>query len=76
MVAIGTLIVHFGSTISTLVVERLLQGLAAALLYMAGLVLLRESWRDDNLGYAIGYLSLAITVAAFVGQVWAAYCIT
>lgn len=63
----ATLLFQFGPTIYVLLVARFFQGISAALLYSAGLALLCDNIGKGSLGYAMGYITLAITAATFVG---------
>ncbi|KAI9704835.1 MAG: hypothetical protein M1836_006615 [Candelina mexicana] len=65
--ASSTLMLHFGAAIWILILARVLQGLAAAVLYSAGLALLYDSVGNENVGEAMGYITLAITAGTFFG---------
>ena len=65
--ACASAMLHIGTTMGVLVLARSLQGLAAAVLYSAGLALLCDAVGEENLGQAMGYISLAITAGTFLG---------
>ncbi|KAI9794932.1 MAG: hypothetical protein M1835_006306 [Candelina submexicana] len=65
--ACSTLMLHFGAAIWILILARVFQGLAAAVLYSAGLALLYDSVGKDKVGEAMGYITLAITAGTFLG---------
>ncbi|MCJ1463000.1 hypothetical protein MMC07_001604 [Pseudocyphellaria aurata] len=65
--ACATGMLHFGNTIGIFIAARVFQGVAAAILYSAGLALLYDSVGKENLGQAMGYITLSITAGAFLG---------
>ncbi|KAI9720217.1 MAG: hypothetical protein M1812_003035, partial [Candelaria pacifica] len=65
--ACSTIMLHLGATIWILILARFFQGLAAAVLYSAGLALLYDSVGKDRIGEAMGYITLAITAGTFMG---------
>lgn len=65
--ACATAMLHFGTTIGLFIMARVFQGVAAALLYSAGLALLYDSVGKDHLGLAMGYIDLSMTIGALLG---------
>lgn len=65
--ACATGMLHVGNTIGIFMTARVCQGVAAAILYSAGLALLYDSVGKENLGQAMGYITLSITAGAFLG---------
>ncbi len=65
--ACSTAMLHLGTTIWILITARIFQGLAAAVLYSAGLALLYDSVGKDKVGETMGYITLAITAGSFLG---------
>ena len=71
--ACSTAMLHFATTIWILIIARVFQGLAGALLYSAGLALLYDSVGKERAGEYMGYIILAInagqTLGPFLGGV-------
>lgn len=65
--ACATAMLHFGTTLWILILARAFQGLSAAMLYSAGLALLYDSVGNDNMGHAMGYVTMAITAGTVLG---------
>ena len=63
----ATVMFHLGTALGVLVAARVFQGIAAAIIYSAGLALLHDSNSVDTLGHAMGFVSLAITAGTFLG---------
>lgn len=61
------MLLHLGSTLYTLILGRLFQGTSAALVYSAGLALLGDAVGRDSVGESMGYVTLSITIAMFIG---------
>ncbi|KAL8832710.1 MAG: hypothetical protein Q9191_000111 [Dirinaria sp. TL-2023a] len=55
-----------GNSLSLLVVGRLLQGIAAAVVATVGLALLVDTVGQDNIGQAAGWVSISISIAYLV----------
>lgn len=56
-----------GTNIALWIVGRLFQGVAAAIVWTAGLALMVDTVGKDDLGQAIGYVSMAISVGTLAG---------
>ncbi|KAI9372978.1 major facilitator superfamily domain-containing protein [Aspergillus egyptiacus] len=63
----ATLLLQLGSTLPMLILGRISQGASAAIIYSAGLALLCDAVGRKNLGVAMGYITLSITAATFLG---------
>lgn len=57
----------FTTTISFLVIARVLQGLSAAVVWTVGLTLVVDTVGREQVGVAMGYVSLAMTVGTVFG---------
>ncbi|KAH8880021.1 MFS general substrate transporter [Thozetella sp. PMI_491] len=64
----STLLLCLGKTIALLIVGRLLQGLSAAIVWSVGLALLADTM-GRNIGYALGYVSIAMSVGLLISPV-------
>jgi MFS family permease len=65
--AAATALLCVGTHIALWVVGRLFQGAAAAVVWTAGLALMVDTVGKDDLGQAIGYVSMAISVGTLAG---------
>jgi MFS family permease len=65
LIALGgaTVLLCLGSTITLLVVGRLLQGISAAVVWTVGLALLVDTVGQDGIGQAMGYVTLSMSFA-------------
>ena len=68
LVALGgaTIMLCLGSSIGLLVAGRFLQGLSAAVVWTAGLALLADTVGQEDIGQAMGYVSLGMSLAILV----------
>ncbi|EHA24883.1 hypothetical protein ASPNIDRAFT_210350 [Aspergillus niger ATCC 1015] len=57
-----TIVFWFAETVSFLVIARSLQGLSAAVVWTVGLALVVDTVGKDQVGAAMGYVSMALTV--------------
>jgi len=64
----STLLLCLGKSIVLLLIGRLLQGLSAAVVWSVGLALLVDS-TGRNVGYAMGYVSIAMSVGFLISPV-------
>jgi predicted MFS family arabinose efflux permease len=55
------------TTVSALVIARVLQGLSAAVVWTVGMALVVDTVGQDQLGSAMGYVSMAMTVGTVFG---------
>jgi MFS family permease len=60
---------HLGNTIALLIVARILQGFSAAVVWIVGLALLPDSFSNDEIGHAIGYVFLGMSLGILLGPV-------
>ena len=69
LLALGgsTLLLCLGATIPLLLVGRVLQGVSAAIVWTVGLALLADTVGHERIGQAIGYVSIAMSVAILIG---------
>ncbi|THC90032.1 hypothetical protein EYZ11_010519 [Aspergillus tanneri] len=69
LLALGGSTVMFwvASTMSGLVVARALQGLSAAVVWTVGMALVVDTVGKDEVGAAMGYVSMAMTVGTVIG---------
>ncbi|KAJ5965124.1 MFS amine transporter [Penicillium vulpinum] len=65
--AAATALLCVGSHIGLWIAGRLFQGAAAAVVWTAGLALLVDTVGKDELGQAIGYVSMAISIGTLAG---------
>ena len=65
--AAATALLCVGTHIALWIVGRLFQGAAAAVVWTAGLALMVDTVGKDDLGQAIGYVSMAISVGTLAG---------
>ncbi|KAJ5506876.1 Tetracycline resistance protein TetA/multidrug resistance protein MdtG [Penicillium expansum] len=65
--AAATALLCVGTNIALWIVGRLFQGAAAAVVWTAGLALMVDTVGKDDLGQAIGYVSMAISVGTLAG---------
>ncbi|OQE22874.1 hypothetical protein PENFLA_c012G08848 [Penicillium flavigenum] len=65
--AAATALLCVGTHIALWIVGRLFQGAAAAVVWTAGLALMVDTIGKDDLGQAIGYVSMAISVGTLAG---------
>ncbi|KAJ5178590.1 uncharacterized protein N7500_001289 [Penicillium coprophilum] len=65
--AAATALLCVGTHIGLWIVGRLFQGAAAAVVWTAGLALMVDTVGKDDLGQAIGYVSMAISVGTLAG---------
>jgi MFS family permease len=65
----ATVMLCLGQTIAILIVGRLLQGIAAAVVWVAGLSLLVDTVGQEDIGRAIGTVSLAMNLPLLLGPV-------
>ena len=63
MLAGSTVLLTVGSSIGIFVAGRVLQGLSAAVVWVVGLALLSDTVEPQELGYWIGYIGLAMSMA-------------
>ena len=62
----STIMLCLGKTIPVLVVARLLQGISAAVVWVVALALMADTVHYDEIGQAIGYVSLATCVGGLI----------
>ncbi|GKZ34894.1 hypothetical protein AbraIFM66950_005291 [Aspergillus brasiliensis] len=62
-----TIVFWFAETVSALVIARSLQGLSAAVVWTVGLALVVDTVGKDQVGAAMGYVSMALTVGTVFG---------
>ncbi|PYI02767.1 MFS amine transporter [Aspergillus sclerotiicarbonarius CBS 121057] len=62
-----TIVFWFAETVSSLVIARSLQGLSAAVVWTVGLALVVDTVGKDQVGAAMGYVSMALTVGTVFG---------
>ena len=62
----ATLLLCLGTTISLLLVGRILQGISAAIVWTVGLALLADTVGHEAIGQAVGYVSISMSVAILV----------
>ncbi|PWY90269.1 MFS amine transporter [Aspergillus sclerotioniger CBS 115572] len=62
-----TIVFWFAETVSSLVIARCLQGLSAAVVWTVGLALVVDTVGKDQVGAAMGYVSMALTVGTVFG---------
>ncbi|KAL4889497.1 MFS amine transporter [Aspergillus ambiguus] len=69
LLALGGSTVMFwvATTVSALVVARVLQGLSAAVVWTVGMALVVDTVGQDQVGSAMGYVSMAMTVGTVFG---------
>lgn len=69
LLALGaaTALLAVGTSISFLISGRILQGLSAAIVWTVGVSLLVDTVKQDQLGQAMGYVSMAMTAGDLVG---------
>ncbi|KGO76372.1 Major facilitator superfamily domain, general substrate transporter [Penicillium italicum] len=65
--AAATALLCVGTNIALWIVGRLFQGAAAAVVWTAGLALMVDTVGKDDLGKAIGYVSMAISLGTLAG---------
>ncbi|KAG0153696.1 hypothetical protein PDIDSM_2350 [Penicillium digitatum] len=65
--AAATALLCVGTNIALWIIGRLFQGAAAAVVWTAGLALMVDTVGKDDLGQAIGYVSMAISVGTLAG---------
>ncbi|KAJ5356970.1 hypothetical protein N7517_011579 [Penicillium concentricum] len=65
--AAATALLCVGTHIGLWIVGRLFQGAAAAVVWTAGLALMVDTVGKDDLGQAIGYVSMAISIGTLAG---------
>ncbi|KEF54529.1 uncharacterized protein A1O9_09696 [Exophiala aquamarina CBS 119918] len=63
----STLMFCLGRTIAILVAARLLQGASAAVVWTVALALLADTVKQDEVGKALGYVSVAMTLGVLFG---------
>ncbi|PYH96206.1 MFS amine transporter [Aspergillus ellipticus CBS 707.79] len=62
-----TIVFWFATSVTALVVARTLQGLSAAVVWTVGLALVVDTVGKDQVGAAMGYVSMALTVGTVFG---------
>ncbi|EAU37261.1 predicted protein [Aspergillus terreus NIH2624] len=63
----STVMFWVATTVSALVIARVLQGLSAAVVWTVGMALVVDTVGQDQLGSAMGYVSMAMTVGTVFG---------
>ena len=63
----ATILLYIGSSIGLLIAGRILRGISCAMVWTVGIALLVESVGQDHLGQALGYVSMAMTIATSLG---------
>ncbi|KAF2401603.1 putative MFS amine transporter [Trichodelitschia bisporula] len=63
----GTLLLNLGSSIGVFIAARILQGLSAAVVWVAGLALLADTVSENEVGEMFGYVLIAMSVALLLG---------
>jgi MFS family permease len=58
---VATALLCFGRNIATLVIGRLLQGLAAAIVWVSGMALLVDTFGSFHIGQAMGYIFMSMS---------------
>lgn len=69
VLAAATLMLHLGNTFALLVVARILQGISAAVVWIVGLALLADTISKDEVGHAMGYVFLGMSLGILLGPV-------
>ncbi|RAL14894.1 MFS transporter [Aspergillus homomorphus CBS 101889] len=69
LLALGgtTVVFWFARTVASLVIARALQGLSAAVVWTVGMALVVDTVGKDQVGAAMGYVSMALTVGTVFG---------
>ncbi|PYH41613.1 MFS transporter [Aspergillus saccharolyticus JOP 1030-1] len=62
-----TVVFWFASSVASLVIARALQGLSAAVVWTVGMALVVDTVGKDQVGAAMGYVSMALTVGTVFG---------
>lgn len=57
----------FARTVSALVIARIFQGLSCAVVWTVGMALIVDTMGKDQVGAAMGIVSMAMTVGTVVG---------
>lgn len=63
MLAGATVLLTVGSSIGVFIAGRILQGISAAVVWVAGLALLCDTVKTEELGYYMGYIGMAMSLA-------------
>jgi MFS family permease len=69
VLAAATIMLHLGTTIAMLIVARILQGISAAVVWVVGLALLADTISKDEVGHAMGYVFLGMSLGILLGPV-------
>jgi len=64
--AAATVVLNVGSSIAVLLLGRVLQGLSAAVVWIVGLALLVDTVGPESIGYAMGYVGLAMSMGVLL----------
>lgn len=69
LLALGgsTIMFWIARTLSSLIVARVLQGLSAAVVWTVGMALVVDTVGKDQVGAAMGYVSMSMTVGTVFG---------
>ena len=68
-IAGGSLLLCLGTNLPTLIVGRILQGLAGAIVWVIGFAILADTFGSHDLGLATGFAVLGWTAATLIGPV-------
>ncbi|KAF2091264.1 MFS general substrate transporter [Saccharata proteae CBS 121410] len=63
----ATVMINVGSSIGILIAGRVLQGASAAVVWVVGLALLVDTVGQEDVGQAMGYVSMAMSLAIMLG---------
>jgi MFS family permease len=58
---------HLGRHFSLFIVGRILQGVSSAVVWIVGLALIADTVRTDDIGHAMGYVFLAMSLGLLLG---------
>jgi MFS family permease len=58
---------HLGRSFTLFIVGRILQGVSGAVVWIVGLALLADTVRKDDIGHAMGYVFLAMSLGLLLG---------
>ncbi|KAI9682939.1 MAG: hypothetical protein M1829_006375 [Trizodia sp. TS-e1964] len=67
----STVMLCFGRTIAAMAAARVLQGVSASIVWVVGLALVVDTVGQKNVGRAMGYLTIAVSVGTLIGPLLA-----
>lgn len=65
----ATVMLHLGTNFAVMVLARVLQGCSAAVVWIVGLALIADTVEKDEIGQAMGYVFLAMSLGILLGPV-------